>query len=266
MMGICLAAAHLAWAYEAPPEPGLGVQRIAFGSCNQPMRATPVWDAVGSLAPELWLWLGDTVYADDPRPEGATPQARARVVLDRLSRLYARQNSLPAYADFRARTRILGTWDDHDYGINDAGAEFVGKEEAQRHFMDFYGEPAGSPRRTRPGVYASYRFGPPGRVVQVIVLDTRYFRSALRTGEFARADWSEGRPGSYIPTEDPAATILGAEQWAWLERVLREPADLRVVASSIQIIADDHRFEKWVISLRSGGAFLNCYAIRRRTG
>jgi alkaline phosphatase D len=232
-------------AFDAPPEPQSLIQRIAFGSCNQPTINTPAWDSLRNLHPDLWLWLGDTVYADDPRPEGATPEARARVVLDRLPDLYARQNNLPAYAALRARTRILGTWDDHDYGINDAGAEFVGREEAQRHFLDFYGEPVNSPRRQRPGIYASYRYGPPGRTVQVILLDTRYFRSPLKSDTRPRTDWLNGQPGSYAPTDDAAATLLGADQWRWLEATLRQPADVRLLISSIQILPDDHRFEKW---------------------
>ncbi len=231
--------------YDASPEPNTLLRRVAFGSCNSPLDETPFWTSVNKLAPDLWLWLGDTVYADSPRPTGPTPEARAREVLDRLPDLYARQNALPAYADLRARTRILGIWDDHDYGINDAGADFVGREEAQRHFLDFYGEPADSPRRTRPGTYASYRFGPAGRVVQLILLDTRYFRSPLKRGDFPRPGWIEGRPGNYLPETDPASTLLGPDQWRWLETCLRQPADLRIIASSIQVIADDHRFEKW---------------------
>lgn len=232
-------------AYDVAPEPGILVQRIAFGSCNSPLDDTPIWKSINAAAPDVWLWLGDTIYADSPRPTGPTPEARAREVLDRMREHYSLQNALPEYATLRERARILGIWDDHDYGINDAGADFIGRDEAQRHFHDFFGEPADSPRRARPGIYSSHRFGPPGRVVQFILLDTRYFRSELQRGDFPRADWVEGRPGSYVPSSDTTATLLGEEQWAWLEACLRQPADLRILATSIQLVADDHRFEKW---------------------
>jgi alkaline phosphatase D len=231
--------------HEAPPEPERLLRRIAFGSCNSPFDATPVWESVNHRRPDAWIWLGDTVYADSPTPDGTTPAARARVSLDRLPQLYARQLALPGYALLRQRARMLGTWDDHDYGMNDLGADWIGRVEAQRHLLDFYGEPADSPRRQRPGIYAAYRFGPPGRVVQVILLDTRYFRSPLVRGDSREADWVDGRRGPYVPSNDPDATVLGAEQWKWLEAVLREPADLRLLISSIQVIPDDHRFEKW---------------------
>jgi alkaline phosphatase D len=232
-------------AYDAPPEPGRTVSRVAFGSCNSPSDTTAVWQSVLDLKPDVWIWLGDTVYADSPRPLGPTEEARARVSLDRLPYLYGLQNAIPAYARLRSFARIIGTWDDHDYGMNDAGADFVGKIEAQRHFMDFYGEPVASPRRGRPGVYSSYRFGPDGRRVQVILLDTRYFRSPLLREDNAESHWVEGRPGSYRPSSDPATTLLGEDQWRWLEAALRQPADVRLLVSSIQVIADCHRFEKW---------------------
>lgn len=231
--------------HQAPPEPERLLHRIAFGSCNSPLDATTVWDSVNHRRPDAWIWLGDTVYADSPAPEGATPAARARVALDRLPQLYARQLALPGYTLLRQRARVLGTWDDHDYGMNDLGADWFGRAEAQQHFLDFYGEPADSPRRRRPGIYAAYRFGPPGRVIQVILLDTRYFRSPLVRGDSRESDWVDGRRGPYLPATDPQATLLGAEQWQWLEAVLREPADLRLLVSSIQVIPDDHRFEKW---------------------
>ena len=232
-------------AYDTAPEPDTLVRRIAFGSCNSPYDETPVWRAVANVAPDVWIWLGDTIYADSPRPVAPTAEGRARIALDRMPVHYAAQNALPDYTALRARARVLGTWDDHDYGQNDAGAAFVGREEAQRHFLDFYGEPADSPRRVRPGVYASHRFGPPGRTVQVITLDTRSFRSALPRANIPRSEWVEGRPGTYEPVTDATTTLLGEEQWRWLEACLRQPADVRLLVSSLQVIADDHRFEKW---------------------
>jgi alkaline phosphatase D len=232
-------------AYDVPPEPDRLVSRIAFGSCNSPTDASPIWESVLNTSPDVWIWLGDTVYGDSPRPAGATPEIRAAQVLERQRYLYDRQNALPAYRELRTRARVIGTWDDHDYGENDAGAAFVGRDDAQKQFLDFYGEPVDSARRDRPGIYASYRFGPPGRTVQIIVLDTRYFRSPLRIGKYPSTDALEGRPGNYDIANDPATTLLGDAQWRWLEAALQQPADVRIVASSIQVIADDHRFEKW---------------------
>lgn len=240
-----LCVASRANAHDAAPEPGTVLRKIAFGSCNTPLVATPAWDAVLKIQPDAWLWLGDVVYADSPRPTGDTPEARARVVLDRQVDLYRRLHAIPAYKQLCDTVRVLGTWDDHDYGINDDGANFVGRAEAQGNFLDFYREPADSPRRRRPGIYASHRFGPPGRSVQIIVLDTRYFRSPLRSESRTTSVRTDGLRGNYLPSDNPADTILGDAQWKWLEATLRQPADLRLILSSIQVVSNDHRFEKW---------------------
>ncbi len=95
--------------------------------------------------------------------------------------------------------------------------------------------------RRREGVYDARVIGPPGRRVQVLLLDTRYFRSPLKKGKH------EVQPsgGPYVPEPDPAATMLGPGQWAWLEEQLRQPAELRLVASSVQFAAEFHGGESW---------------------
>jgi alkaline phosphatase D len=59
-----------------------------------------------------------------------------------------------------------------------------------------------------------------------------------------RAERVKGK-GHYVPSEDPQQAVLGEEQWAWLAGALREPAELRIVLSSIQVAATEHRFEHW---------------------
>ena len=94
------------------------------------------------------------------------------------------------------------------------------------------------------GVYHARTFGPAGRRIQVILLDTRYFRGALERST-ARGVPGDGRPVRYSPSHDPMSSMLGDAQWAWLEERLREPAELRLVVSSIQVVAEDHGFEGW---------------------
>jgi alkaline phosphatase D len=40
--------------------------------------------------------------------------------------------------------------------------------------------------------------------------------------------------------------MLGAAQWEWLEAELRKPADIRIFASSTQVLADAPGFEAWI--------------------
>ena len=51
--------------------------------------------------------------------------------------------------------------------------------------------------------------------------------------------------GPYEPNPDPTTTMLGEDQWRWLEEQLRTPAEVRLIASSIQVVAEDHGWEKW---------------------
>src|SRR5262245_18100547 len=153
---------------------------------------------------------------------------------------YQKLADLPGWQKLLRTCPVFATWDDHDYGGNDVGAEYPKKDESQQVFLDFFKEPKDSPRRQRPGVYDARVYGPPGKRVQVILLDTRYFRSKLKK----RAGVPPGeRP--YEPDPDPKATFLGEAQWKWLEEQLRVPAEVRLLASSIQVVAEDHCSEKW---------------------
>jgi alkaline phosphatase D len=199
------------------------VSRIIFGSCAGQDRPQPFWKTINALHPDLFLMLGDNVYADTLDP-GA------------MRHVYQALADKPGFQRMIASTTVMSTWDDHDFGYNDAGAENRNKVAAQRIFLDFWGVPADSPRRKREGVYNSEIFGPPGRRVQVILLDARYFRSEQRRGK---------QNNTYLPDNNPQKTILGAAQWEWLKERLREPAEIRLIGSSIQFVAEDQLFEKW---------------------
>ncbi len=113
-------------------------------------------------------------------------------------------------------------------------------------FLAFFDEPAGSARRLREGVYDAKIFGPEGRRVQIILLDTRYFKGTpLRDERSAEEKASLGIVGKYVPNDNPEVTLLGDAQWAWLEAQLKVPADLRLIASGTQIIPDEKGMDEW---------------------
>ena len=207
------------------------LSRIGFGSCAKQDQPQPIWDAVVDARPQLFLLIGDNIYGDTEDMQ----------VLANKYRLLGNQ---PGYRKLQQTCPILGTWDDHDYGANDAGADYPKRDESQQIFLDFFGVPGDSPRRRQEGVYDARIFGPPGQRVQVLLLDTRYFRSPLKKG-FRPGEPGEGRRGIYAPNDDPAATVLGPAQWAWLEQQLQMPAEVRIVCSSFQAIADEHGSEMW---------------------
>lgn len=205
---------------------------IAFASCAKPDQPETIWRSILSHDPDLFLFIGDNVYVDVPRkPKGVAD----------FERTYARLASEPGWQALKSRVPILATWDDHDYGLNDAGKAFPLKKIAQQQFMDFFELPEDSPVRTREGIYDAHRFGPEGRRVQVILLDTRYFRDSLKRNPNGRVRGL----GPYVPHTNRSTTLLGHAQWEWLEAQLKQPADVRIVASSIQVVPEENGWETW---------------------
>ena len=152
-------------------------------------------------------------------------------------------SDLGKQADFlaaRAAHPMMVAWDDHDYGANDAGNDFVFRKLAERVHEQFWGL-SETEAGTRPGTYYARSFGPEGKRTQIIMLDTRFFRSPLKVTD----DW--GAPGKqrYVPQTASDQEMLGEEQWAWLEEELKKPADLRLLVSSIQLVPDVHGWEAW---------------------
>lgn len=229
----------------ADPHPASNrlLTRIAFGSCSKESKEQPVWDKILATNPDLFIFLGDNIYGDTRD-------------MELLKEKYRRQYAHPGYRKLRETVPHVAIWDDHDYGENDAGADYPMKEASRRIFLDQWNEPADSPRRSRNGVYASYLFGPQGRRVQVILPDLRYNRTPIRKADLGGKPydtWADELkqsgskvPGPYARNPDKAATMLGERQWEWLEAQLRMPAEVRIFASSLQVLADFPGWESWV--------------------
>lgn len=216
----------------APLDTAQTLTRIAVGSCNDPKRPQGIFDVIAASEPDLFLYIGDNVYGDVRSGDPALPELKAA---------YMRLAQSEPYERLRASVPVLTTWDDHDMGMNDAGADFEFREAAQELYNYVFAIPEGDPRRTRDGVHHSVTIGEDGRRVQIILLDTRFFRSALTKTDAYGAKGKE----RYIPSADPNQTMLGADQWAWLEAELNKPADLRLLISSIQVVAEGHGWEAW---------------------
>ena len=132
------------------------------------------------------------------------------------------------------KTEKLVIWDDHDYGLNDAGANYIYKVQSQQIYNDAWNIDQNDPRRSREGIYFSKLKDIAGKKILIVGLDTRYFRSNLiKIGN------------SYKPHKNSNTTILGPIQWQWLEKELSREHDILILASSIQVLATEHRFEKW---------------------
>jgi alkaline phosphatase D len=172
---------------------------------------------------------------------------------------------------------IFGTWDDHDYGGNDMGQEMPQRRERQNIFWEFLGyRPAAA--QQHDGVYHSVELETDGRLIKLLLLDTRWFRQShcipsvahkmpmgnaiacatrwwtagLYLSKFA---WLWGMDGC------EQNELLGEAQWKWLEEELlslsnnsssssssspnANAPELFIIGSSVQVWTTNPAMESW---------------------
>lgn len=152
----------------------------------------------------------------------------------------------PCFQRLCDSTTVWATWDDHDYGMNDVGKRYSKKKKSKKIFLDFFNEPKKSDRRKHKGIYTSYQINDSSLTIQVIVLDTRTFRGDLldNKGELLK-DSIYPYHRDYLPNSSEKVTLLGGKQWKWLREELMKPADVRIIASSIQFSHSFNGYESW---------------------
>ncbi|MCP4522406.1 MAG: alkaline phosphatase family protein [Cytophagales bacterium] len=197
------------------------ISRIAFGSCNRQDKPQILWEDIHKQQAELWIWAGDNIYANTEESEV-------------FIKKYNQQLSNEHYAEFVKETPVIGVWDDHDFGVNDGGFEFGAKDISQQYFLDFLQTPKDAPIRKQHGIYQSYTIGEKGKQVKIILLDSRYYRTAITE--------KEGRVQS-IP---PNGSILGHDQWIWLTQELKNStAQAHIIVNGTQVLPQEHKYERW---------------------
>ena len=195
--------------------------KIGLGSCLDQDYPQPIWQSIKKEDLNYFIFLGDNVYGDTRYGS-----------LRKMKSAYDKQKKV--LPDFLNDISIFSIWDDHDFGINDGGADYRSKRQAQELYLDFWDITKDDDRSNREGIYFSKNEIFFNKKFKFIFLDTRFFRSKLK-----------GKKSNYIENIESDATILGNAQWAWLENELKSDFDFLFIFSSIQIIAKDHRFEKW---------------------
>jgi alkaline phosphatase D len=227
LIGLSCVANGLAQHEELPQPPALTsrvlspatvIERVAFASCYVPQFEQPgVWEIIAKRGPDLLILMGDNVYQAE---EKAEPELRE------LREAYMQLSGESEFAELRAMAATFATWDDHDYGRNDAGADLPVRYQSEDLFEHVWPLPqeTDDPRLGRDGIYHAAIFGPVGKRVQLLMLDTRFFRG---------------------PLGNPSSTMLGEAQWNWLAEELHKPAELRLLVSSIPVLSQREDAENW---------------------
>ncbi len=207
--------------------------KIAFGSCGRQTHPLPIFKEVVKQNPDVFVFLGDNIYGDTDD-------------MDVLREKYGQLGQKESYQLLVQNTEILATWDDHDYGRNDAGKEYPHKEASKQVFLEFFNEPKDSPRYDHKGIYHSVYKSVGDKTIQIILLDNRTFRDKLK--RFPKGKEADKRffyKLDYVPHTDKSKTLLGKKQWAWLEQELKKSADLRIIASGSQFSIEYNGYEAW---------------------
>ena len=118
----------------------------------------------------------------------------------------------------RKRTRVVGVWDDHDYGLNDGDRTFAKRDLVRDVYLDFLDEPEDSERRLEKGtgIFQDYEVRLNGVKVHLILIDVRY--------DF----------------DKPARDRFGQYQLAWLESTIARhlDSDVTLIGLGVQGIVD----------------------------
>jgi alkaline phosphatase D len=197
-------------------QPGPGqISLLAVSSCYAANPSSAAFDRLTGAAtkPDAFVWMGDNIYGDT-------------TTMSTMRQKYDAKKADASYAQFLAAgIPTLATWDDHDFGQNNAGRFYPTRAESQQEFVRHFDLPVTDPRHanfagtTREGVYSSHLFGSAPNSMRVIALDARYHRSNTL-----------GTPC------DTATTLLGADQWAWLQGELDAGGDVVVIVSGMQVL------------------------------
>ena len=214
--------------------PILPVTTIGIASCANQDTPQPLLGIAANYKPDYFIFLGDNIYGDTDN-------------MDTLRAKYQRWAAQPSFQQLKKMTRFFATWDDHDFGRNDAGRHYPFKKESKEIFLSFFDEPDTSQRRKHEGIYHVEYIKKEGRTIQLILLDNRTFRDDVRlfdsTAPTPRDTYFYALDYSIHQNSD--STLLGEEQWQWLEQVLKEPADLRLVCSGTQFGIEYNGYEAW---------------------
>jgi alkaline phosphatase D len=184
------------------------------GHCRDTERGYPIFRAMAARAPDLFLFVGDTIYADQAC--GGAPHLRMPVsVAESLEGFHAKHRynrADPALQAFFRSTSVYPIWDDHEVRNNFGPGDPL-MPTGLRAFQDYF--PVAGPSEEPGRLYRAIRWG---RHVEIFVLDTRQYRSANAA------------------PDGPHKTMLGRIQRRWLlDAAAASDATWKLVVSSVPL-------------------------------
>jgi len=186
---------------------------------------------IAAAAPDLVAFLGDYIYEWGPyrlgHPERAVRLDESFTLVQYRAR-YAQYKSDPHLQSAHHAAPWIVTWDDHEVANDYAGDidERLSKDFAARRaaaYQAFYEHMPLRLPTPQPGRFGSIRMYQRhdwGRLARFQVLDNRQYRSPLPCSKPGRGGSNVVLARACAELRDPARTMLGGEQEAWLAQGL----------------------------------------------
>jgi len=185
------------------------------GNCRHVTTGYPIFRALAQHRLDLFLFVGDTVYADQicSGPDRMPGSDFRAGTLEEFWAKHRYNRADPGVQVFSRQTAVYGIWDDHDVRNDFAGPSEPLMPVGRQAFLDYF--PIVPPAEEPGRLYRRFRWG---SVLEVFILDTRQYRSRN------------------TDPDGPDKTMLGAEQKRWLrEAVTASSATWKVVVTSVSL-------------------------------
>lgn len=143
--------------------------------------------------------------------------------------------AVPVLQNFLKAMPHLATWDDHDYGPNDIGKNYIFKETSRKIFNKYFCNPSSG--ENGQGIYTMTTWGD----ADIFITDDRWWRSPDRM-----YDSVEGPEGLSGRKPNPEKRMLGKQQMEWLKNsLLYSTATFKIITVGSQVLNPVSPFDKW---------------------
>jgi len=167
-------------------------------------------ERIADKKPDFMLWLGDNMYLREADFYSVA----------RINHRYSHTRRVPELQRLLASTAHYATWDDHDYGPNNADRNYSMKEDVLSIFNSYWGNPKAGHDGSK-GVYFRFKWID----IDFFVTDGRYHRAPNALKDHEKA-------------------YLGKEQMQWLKDGLaNSTAPFKIVIFGNQAINTGSPFE-----------------------
>ncbi len=175
-----------------------------------------IFETMAKTPADFNIWLGDNWYyreVDYTSVWGLKNRASHDRAVPILQKLMA---SMPQYA----------IWDDHDFGPNDAGRNYIFKNESRAIFNDYWLNPTSG--ENKEGIYTMMNYGD----VDFFLLDDRFFRSDVNLADTINEKVNEDK------------AYFGKLQLNWLKNsLLFSKATFKIIVTGNQVLNPINNYE-----------------------